>query len=151
IAVALCSCADLVVVAEDATIGWPLPLGGGVLGPAMALHIGVRKAKELSFLPMSALTGREAAELGWANRAVPAGELRAHVAALAAQIARTPAGLLRIKKEAINAAYDRAGFRDAVRASATYNALAHTDPGVEEVRQVLRERGVKGAGEFYRG
>ncbi|HEV7720012.1 MAG TPA: enoyl-CoA hydratase/isomerase family protein, partial [Iamia sp.] len=64
IAVALCSCADLVVVADDATIGWPLPLGGGVIGPAFALHVGMRRAKELSFLPMSSLTGTEAAALG---------------------------------------------------------------------------------------
>jgi enoyl-CoA hydratase len=150
IAVALCSCADLVVVADDATIGWPLPLGGGVIGPAMALYVGARRAKELSFVPMSTLTGREAAELGWANRAVPAEELPGVVAGLAAQIARVPAGVLRMKKEAINAVYERAGFREAVRSSAAFNALAHTDPGLDEVREVLRERGMKGAGEHFR-
>ena len=150
IAVALCSCADLVVVADDATIGWPLPLGGGVIGPAMALYIGARRAKELSFLPMSSLTGREAAELGWANRAVPAAELEATVATMAAQIARVPSGVLRMKKEAINAVYERAGFREAIRSSASYNALAHTDPDLDEVREVLREHGMKGAGEHFR-
>ncbi|HMG45470.1 MAG TPA: enoyl-CoA hydratase-related protein [Acidimicrobiales bacterium] len=151
IAVALCSCADLVVVADDATVGWPLPLGGGVIGPAMALYVGLRRAKELSFVPMSSLTGREAAELGWANRSVPAAELDATVAGLAAQIARVPSGVLRMKKEAINAVYERAGFREAVRSSASFNALAHTDPDLDEVRAVLRERGVKGAGAYFQG
>ena len=33
---------------------------------------------------------------------------------------RVPAGVLRLKKEAINAVYERAGFREAVRSSASF-------------------------------
>jgi enoyl-CoA hydratase len=150
IAVALCSCADLVIVAEDATIGWPLPLGGGVIGPTFALHVGARRAKELSFLPMSTLTGAEAAELGWANRAVPAGDLRAAVTEVADQIARVPAGVLRVKKEAINAVFDRLGFREALRDAASRNALAHTDPEIEPLRQRVRTDGIKAVARWFR-
>jgi enoyl-CoA hydratase len=144
-ALALCSCVDLVVVSTDAVIGWPLPLGGGLIGPSWAFHVGARKAKELSFQPSSTITGAEAAELGWANDAVPAGELAARVEGLAARIARTPSGVLRVKKAAINAVSERMGFREALRAASTFNALAHSDPEVEEVRALVRELGAKEA------
>jgi enoyl-CoA hydratase len=149
--VALCSCADLLVCAEDATIGWPLPMGGGVTGPAMALHIGMRRAKELSFLPASTMTGIEAAASGWANRAVPAVELDAVVDDLATRMARVPSGVLRIKKAAINQTFDRLGFRDAVLAGPGWNALAHTDPEVAELRAMVRELGIREATARLRG
>jgi enoyl-CoA hydratase/carnithine racemase len=150
VGVTLGSCCDLVVVAEDATIGWPLPMGGGVVGPTLALHVGMRRAKELSFDPMSTLTGVEAAAIGWANRAVPADELEGFVHQMARRIARVPAGVLRMKKEAINAVYDRIGFREALRAGAAYNALAHTDPEVEGLRARVRDEGIKAASEWFR-
>lgn len=150
IATALCAFCDLVVVADDATISWPkLPLGGGVLGPLSLFSIGIRKAKELSFQTGSELTGAEAAEIGWANRAVPRRDLDATVAAMATRIARTPPGLLRLKKQAVNRIVDNAGFRDAVRTSALWDAVAHTDPGVQEVAQRVREIGMKDSIKHY--
>jgi enoyl-CoA hydratase len=148
-AVALCNCADLVVVAEDASIGWPLPMGGGLIGPSWVHFVGVRRAKELSFQAISRISGSEAAAIGWANRAVPVADLDRTVMDIARRIARTPGGVLRLKKEAINAASERMGFRDAVLRGPMYNALAHTDPEVEEVRQAVREEGAKGASRRY--
>jgi enoyl-CoA hydratase len=149
ISVALCSFADLVVVADDAVIGWPLPLGGGIIGPSWVFHVGARKAKEYSFQAASRLSGTEAAEIGWANHAVPAGELDAYVASLAARIARTPPGLLRIKKEAINSVYDRLGFRDVAKMGASWDALAHTIGDIDEVKELMQREGVKGAIAYY--
>jgi enoyl-CoA hydratase len=143
-AIALANFADIIVVADDATIGWPkLPLGGGVIGPISSFFIGTRKAKEYSFQTGSAMTGTEAAQLGWANHAVPAAELDGFVLAMATRIARTPPGLLRLKKEAINRIAEQMGFRDAVRLSAAWDAIAHTDPGISEVTAMMRERGIK--------
>ena len=150
IATALCNFCDLVVVADDARISWPkLPLGGGVLGPLSVFSMGIRKAKEFSFQTGSELTGAEAAEIGWANRAVPPSELDAAVSTMATRIARTPPGLLRLKKQAVNRVVDNAGFRDAVQASALWDALAHTDPGVQQVAQLVREIGMKAAIRHY--
>jgi enoyl-CoA hydratase len=148
-ALALCNCVDLVVVAEDAAIGWPLPLGGGLIGPSWVHFVGVRRAKELSFQAITRITGREAADVGWANRAVPLAELDDAVATMARRIARTPRGVLRLKKEAINAAADRMGFRESVRTGPTYNALAHTDPEVDGVRALVGDVGFKAATERY--
>jgi enoyl-CoA hydratase len=151
-AVALCNFADIVMVAEDATIGWPkLPLGGGVIGPISSFFIGARKAKEYSFQVGSSMTGLEAVELGWANRAVPAADLDTAVLAMATRISRTPPGLLRLKKESINRIAEQMGFRDAVRLSAAWDALAHSDPSVKEVAAVVQERGMKGAIAHYGG
>lgn len=149
LAAALCSCVDLVVVADDATIGWPLPLGGGILGPSWTFYVGARKAKEYSFQASSRLTGREAVDMGWANTAVPAAGLDDHVRRLAQRIARTPPGLLRLKKEAINSVYDRIGFRDTIRMGATWDALAHTEPQLSEVHEIVRREGLKGANLYY--
>ena len=148
----LCNFVDVVMVADDATIGWPsLPLGGGVEGPAWVFHVGARKAKEYAFQASARLTGSEAAAAGWANQAVPPDELHDATQALAARMAKTPPGLLRIKKESINRIYDQMGFRDSMRLAATWAALSHTDPGAAEVLDLVREHGIKSAIDHYRG
>jgi enoyl-CoA hydratase len=144
------SCIDLVYISEDATVGWPLPLGGGMLGPQWVYYVGVRKAKEYSLLPATRISGREAAEVGWANQAVPHADLPSVVADAAARMARVPAQLLRLKKDAINSVYDRIGFRDTLRAAASWNALAHTIPEIGEVAEMMRADGLKAVQEFYR-
>jgi enoyl-CoA hydratase len=69
VATVLCCFVDLVIVADDAVVGWPeLPLGGGVEDVFWAWHVGLRKAKELAFQLGTRLSGAEAAEAGWANR-----------------------------------------------------------------------------------
>ncbi|MEO7521885.1 MAG: enoyl-CoA hydratase-related protein [Gemmatimonas sp.] len=150
IATALCTFCDLIVVADDVQVSWPkLPLGGGLLGPLSAFSVGVRKAKELSFQTGSTLSGLEAADIGWANRSVPASELDNVVATIAARIARTPPGLLRLKKAALNRIADKAGFRDAVQLGAVWDAIAHTDDGVREIAALVQALGMKGAIEHY--
>jgi enoyl-CoA hydratase len=145
------SCVDLVYISEEATVGWPLPLGGGMLGPQWVFFVGARKAKEYSLIPATRMTGREAAEMGWANQAVPEAELGSTVYDVAARMARVPMQLLRLKKDAINSVYDRIGFRETLRASASWNALAHTIPEIDEVSQMMRAGGVKAVQAFYRG
>jgi enoyl-CoA hydratase len=143
IAAGIPSFADLVVCAEDAVLGWPPPMGGGMVSPSWAFYVGARKAKEYGFLPSSRLTGAEAADIGYANWAVPAGELDRFVRDMAVRIARVPAGLLRIKKEAINAVFDRMGFREMVRAGPTWDALAHEVPEVQDVSARVGREGIK--------
>ena len=77
LATQLAVCCDLTVVAKDAVIGWPsLPLGGGLLGTTSCWLIGPKKAKELSYIAGSRLSGEEAFDLGWANYAVDADEVQ---------------------------------------------------------------------------
>jgi enoyl-CoA hydratase len=143
IGAAIPSFADLVVCADDAVFGWPLPLGGGMISPSWSYYVGSRKAKEYGFLPASRLTGAEAARIGFANWSVPSGELDGFVRDVAIRIGRVPAGLLRIKKEAINAVFEQMGFRDVNRMAATWDALAHVVPEVQEVGERVARDGVK--------
>ena len=144
------SCVDLVYVAEDASVGWPLPLGGGMLGPQWVYYVGIRKAKEYSLLPASWVSGREVADAGWANAAVPADELEVRVMDVAARMARVPEQLLRLKKEAINCVFDRIGFRETLRQAASWNAIAHTIPDIDAVAQMMRSEGIKATQQYYR-
>jgi enoyl-CoA hydratase len=150
IATILCNLADLVIVADDARIGWPaLPLGGGVISPTWVWHVGLHKAKEFSYQVGSQVSGQEAVQLGFANRSVPADQLEDDVRETARRIARVPVDLLRVKKAALNEVWERQGFRQAVLAGANWGALSHSVSGTADVRNLIAERGLKGAIAFY--
>ena len=142
----LCTCCDITVVAEDATIGLPaIPIGGGYISPMWVHLVGPKRAKQMSFVPGSKITGAVAADWGWANYAVPAAELEENVRALATEIAKIPAPILRMKKMAINRVADVMGFRATALMGAETDALLHHSGPVEELRQLIREHGLKEA------
>lgn len=140
LATILANCCDIVLCDEAATVGWPvLPLGGGLISPTWVWHVGIHKAKEMSYQVGSTMTGAEAAACGFANHAVPAGKLDDVTREMATNIARVSRDLLTLKKDALNQVHGRLGFEDAVRAGAAWDALAHTTRAVTEVRS-QRER-----------
>lgn len=142
----LCTFCDMTVVAEDATIGWPsLPLGGGYISPLWVPLVGPKRAKQMSFVPGSRITGRTAADWGWANYAVPAAELEKEVRMLARSIARIPAPTLRMKKMAINRVADAMGFRNIVLMGAETDALLHYSADVKKLGESIQEHGLKEA------
>lgn len=142
----LAVCTDLTVVSEEAVIGWPsIPLGGGLLSPTTAWLVGPKKAKELSFIAGSQMSGGEAASLGWANYAVPAGTALKKAEDLARDIAKMPLDLLRLKKLALNRHMDQQGFREAILQGAEWDALAHTAQGTHAMTAKVEELGLKGA------
>ena len=100
---------DLVVAAEDATFGLPevrlglVPAGGGT--QLLVRRVGRSAARDL------VLTGRrigaaEALELGLADRVVPAGEVAATAAALAAELAANAPTAVRMAKWALEVGAD---------------------------------------------
>jgi enoyl-CoA hydratase len=140
LATILANCCDIVLCDEDTSVGWPtLPLGGGLISPTWVWHVGIHKAKEMSYQVGSTMTGAEAALCGFANHAVPAGTLDQATLEMAVNIARVSRDLLTLKKDALNQVHGRLGFEDAVRAGAAWDALAHTTRAVTEVR-AQRER-----------
>jgi enoyl-CoA hydratase len=142
----LAICCDITIVADDASIRWPsLPIGGGLIGALWTWLIGPKKAKEMSFIAGSEMTGAEAQSWGWANRAVPAAELADVTLKMARQIARTPPDLLRIKKLAINRVMDVQGFRTAAMFGAEWDAIAHYSTGAAQMTAKISELGLKGA------
>jgi enoyl-CoA hydratase len=81
---------DLVVAAEDAKIGDQhvnvALFGGGACAYRLSLLVGLRKAKEIILLGKN-LSGKEAAQMGVINMAVPADKLESTVAEMAAVLA----------------------------------------------------------------
>ncbi|GAA2093236.1 enoyl-CoA hydratase/isomerase family protein [Brevibacterium salitolerans] len=148
----LVACCDLVVVSETANIGWPsIPLGGGLLSTVSLWHIGMRKAKELSYIAGNGMTGVEATQLGWANQAVPAEETTEAAATLARRVGRTPLDLLYLKKNALNRVFDRQGFTEALRAGAEWDSISHTAESIDAVKAQMAELGLKGAIRHFSG
>jgi enoyl-CoA hydratase len=95
-------CADLLVVADDAKIGYPPARVWGVPTTAMwAQRIGPARAKRL-LLTGDSLSGREAAEWGLAIESVPADALDAAAEALLERIARLPVNQLVMHKLLVN-------------------------------------------------
>lgn len=140
----LAVCCDLTVVADDAVIGWPsVPLGGGLIAPVSAWLVGPKKAKEMSYIVGSRMSGIEALEWGWANHSVPAADVLPFTTNLAARIARTPLELLQVKKRALNRVMDTQGFSEAVMAGAEFDAIAHDSVACEATTAEIREYGLK--------
>lgn len=146
----LCIFCDITVVAEDAKIGFPsIPVGGGYISPMWAWLVGPKRAKEMSFTPGSQISGKVAAEWGWANRAVPAADLEATVRAMAERIAVVPEKILHMKKVAVNRTMDAQGFRVAVTFGSEFDALLHYSEPVEKLSGMIRRLGLKGAIEAF--
>lgn len=140
----LAVCADITLIAEDAMVGWPtIPLGGGLLSPVSQWLIGPKRAKELSFIAGSTMSGTEAEALGWANHAVPADELADRTASMAAAIARTPLELLVLKKRALNRVMDLQGFSETLMFGAEWDAISHAAPELDPILQQMRTNGLK--------
>jgi enoyl-CoA hydratase len=113
---------DLVYVADDARIGYPAVRFGV---PDMQFHawlMGMRPAMEL-MLTGDALTGVEAARLGWANRSFPGEELEAAVLAVAERITHIEPEVVQLNKRTVHRAMEIMGVRAAIRSGTELCAL----------------------------
>ncbi|MBI1848352.1 MAG: enoyl-CoA hydratase/isomerase family protein [Candidatus Rokubacteria bacterium] len=135
----LATACDLVYVAEDAQIGYP-PVRL-MSPPDMQFHpwlLGLRHAMEL-MLTGDAMSGLEAARLGFANRAFPAAELEGGVLAIAERVTKIPTELQQINKRSVHRAMEIMGMRAAIRAGTELQALAFHQRASMEYRQEIRE------------
>lgn len=145
-------CSDIVLISDECTVGWPkLPVGAGFLDGALSQLIGERRAKQVSFIVGSEMSGAEAAAWGYANISVPAEELDRRSELFVRRMARAPRSVLEMRKAAINRA-SGVTFRESMLAGAEWDALAHADPDVDAMRGFVRRVGMKTAiSEFEEG
>jgi len=100
---------DIVICAEDATIGFPALRMGGTPPTSMWLYnMGPQWAKRL-LLTGDTFTGRLAERIGFALEAVPSDQLEAKVSALATRIAAMGRDIVAINKHVINVGLDLMG------------------------------------------
>lgn len=124
-----CAC-DLVYVAEDAKIGYPVVRM--LSPPDMQFHpwmMGMRAAMEM-MLTGDSVSGVEAVTHGFANRAFTADELDQQVLERAVQVAKIPSDLNQINKRSVHRAMDIMGLRTAIRSGSELMALATHQPSV---------------------
>jgi len=95
-------CSDLLIIAEDAKIGYPpARVWGSPTTSVWAFRIGIEKAKRLLFTG-DCLNGKEAVEWGLATECAPAEKLDERFEILLGRIARMPVNQLMMMKLLIN-------------------------------------------------
>jgi enoyl-CoA hydratase len=129
-------CADLLVVAEDAKIGYPPARVWGSPTTAIWAHrIGVMRAKRL-LLTGDSLTGAEAAEWGLATEAAPAEQLDERFEALLGRVTRMPLNQLVMMKLLTNQVLYSQGLRASQLLGTFFDGIArHTEEGHDFVRR----------------
>ncbi|NGO66959.1 crotonase/enoyl-CoA hydratase family protein [Streptomyces boncukensis] len=104
-------CADLLVVADDAKIGYPPARVWGTPTSALwAARLGVARAKRLLFTG-DCLSGTEAYEWGLATESAPADQLDERFETLVQRVARLPVNQLVMQKLLINQALYAQGLQ----------------------------------------
>ena len=116
---------DLVLVAEDATLGFPaLRMGGTPPSNMWLYHVGPQWSKRLLFTG-DTFTGRLAAQIGFALEAVPAERLEARVLALAERVAAMGRDILAVNKHVLNKGIDLMGRALLQELSAPMDSIAN--------------------------
>ncbi len=138
-------CSDLVVIEDDAKIGYPPARVWGVPTTALWAHrIGLEKAKRLLFTG-DCLSGREAAAWGLAIEHAPRAELDARFEALLARIARVPVNQLVMHKKLLNQTVTAQGLYTTQMLGTIFDGVArHTPEGYAFARRAM-EAGFKQA------
>lgn len=129
-------CSDLLVIAEDAKIGYPPARVWGSPTTAMwASRLGPMRAKRL-LLTGDSLTGAEAAEWGLATEAAPAAELDARFERLLERVARMPVNQLVMMKLLVNQTVHAQGLAPSQVLGTFFDGVArHTEEGHAFVRR----------------
>lgn len=119
----LATACDLVYVAEDAAIGYP-PVR--LMSPPDMVWqpwlLGMRRAME-ALLTGDSMSGADAVDAGFANRAFPADALEQAVIDIAQRVANVPPDLLALNKRVVHRAMEAMGIRSAIRAGTDMQAL----------------------------
>ena len=138
-------CCDLLVMADDARIGYmPTRVWGCPTTAMWAFRIGPMRAKRLMFTG-DTIDGRTAAEWGLATEAVPADRLDAAVDALAGRIAGVPAGHLAMHKLVVNQTMLAAGLEQAQTLATVFDGITRHNPEGLWFRRYAQVHGFKEA------
>jgi enoyl-CoA hydratase len=123
-------CSDLLVIADDARIGYPPARVWGVPTSALWAHrLGPARAKRLLFTG-DLITGAEALDWGLATEAPPAADLDAIFEALLERIALMPVNQLQMMKRLVNSTIEAQGLAATQALGTIFDGIArHTPEG----------------------
>jgi len=142
-------CCDLVVMADDAEIGYmPTRVWGCPTTAMWVYRLGAEGAKRM-LLTGDRIEGREAERIGLVHKAVPPAQLDTYVENLAARISTVPTNQLMMQKLVINQAIDAMGLANTQMMATVFDGITrHSPEGLnfkhraEDVgwKQAVRER-----------
>ncbi|MBB4615007.1 crotonase/enoyl-CoA hydratase family protein [Novosphingobium taihuense] len=136
---------DLVIMADDARIGFPATRANGSPPAHMWIyHCGPQWAKRMLFTG-DKMTGADAVKIGLALESWPAAELDAAVDALARRVAAVDQELLSAHKRIVNLALEQMGAGTIQRLAAEADARAHLAAGPRrtQFKSDMKEHGLK--------
>jgi enoyl-CoA hydratase len=134
-------CADIVLMADDAKIGYPPARVWGCPTTAMWVYrLGAEKAKRM-LLTGDLVTGTAAKAMGLVYDALPAPELDAAVEALASRIAGVPKNQLMMQKLMINQAYENMGMQTTQMFATIFDGITRHSPEGMWFKKLAEEKG----------
>ena len=138
-------CCDLLVMAEDARIGYmPTRVWGCPTTAMWSFRLGPARAKQLMFTG-DVLSGRQAADWGLANLAVPVEQLEADTFKLAERIAGVPHGHLAMHKMVVNQTMLTAGLEQTQMMATVFDGITRHNPEGLWFRRYAQTEGFKAA------
>ncbi len=138
-------CCDVIVMEEDARIGYPPVRVWGCPTTAMWVYrLGAEKAKRM-LLTGDLVDGREAKAMGLVLDAVPADALDARVDALADRMAGMPRNQLMMQKLMINQAYDNMGLANTQMIATLFDGITRHSPEGMWFKRYAEEHGFHAA------
>jgi enoyl-CoA hydratase len=121
-------CADIVIMAEDAKIGYmPARVWGCPTTAMWVYRLGAEKAKRM-LLTGDTVDGKTAEKMGLVYQAVPAKELDKAVDALAKRMAGVPKNQLMMQKLMINQAYENMGLGSTQMMATLFDGITRHSP-----------------------
>ncbi len=121
-------CADVILMAEDARIGYmPARVWGCPTTAMWVYRLGPERAKRM-LLTGDTIDGREAERMGLVLKAAPAAELDAEVEALAQRMASVPVNQLMMQKLMINQALENMGLRTTQMIATLFDGITRHSP-----------------------
>ena len=138
-------CCDLVVMAEDAKIGYmPARVWGCPTTAMWVYRLGAEKAKRM-LLTGDTIDGKTAKEWGLVIDAVPEAELEDAVLELANRMAGVPRNQLMMQKLMINQAYDNMGLASTQMIATLFDGITRHSPEGQWFKHYSEDKGFKEA------
>ena len=134
-------CCDLVVMAEDARIGYmPARVWGCPTTAMWVYRLGAERAKRM-LLTGDTIDGRQAREWGLVIDAVPEAELEGAVMKLARRMTGVPKNQLMMQKLMINQAYDNMGLANTQMIATLFDGITRHSPEGQWFKHYAEEKG----------
>jgi len=133
---------DLIYVADDAAIGYPVVRN--ISPPDNQFYpwiVGMRKSMEL-MLTGNSMSGKEAVDCGFANASFPKIKLEEEVLKVAINVAGVPHDVQQFNKRAVHRQMEIMGIRSGIRAGTEMQQLSMHTKSAKEFFKKVKEEGL---------